>query len=184
LQGHILFSPLKARKQLIMKKIFLLFFTTVLAINISNAQTAWITYRIDSKLSVKLPAQPKTIDANSIMTVGKDSLTCIVTKVDFLATVQMDAGALAPLMPTQEFANELRTGLLSQIPGFTLGDIKIGKWNGYYSYSVEGGNISKKSKLYTFMVIIGSEMYSLSAMIPDSKSAKGKDDFFASLSMN
>jgi hypothetical protein len=167
-----------------MKRIYLVLVATIITINIACAQSGWIDYRIDNKLSVKLPAKPQSINKSSIKAVTKDSLICIVTKVDFFTTVQMDSTILAPLLPTQEFADELRTGMRGQMAGFTLGDIKIGKWKGYYCYTIEGGNASKKSKLYTFMVIIGSNMYGLSAMMPDKKSTKDKDDFFSSLVIN
>jgi hypothetical protein len=164
-----------------MKKIPLVVIITFLIINFAHAQTGWIDYSIDNTLSVKLPVQPKILSKNTILAVAKDSLTCLVTKIDFLSTVQLDAGALAPLLPTQEFANEIRSTLLAQIPGFSLGEIKIGKWKNYYCYNIEGGNVKKKLKLYTFIVIIDTNMYSLTAIMPDTLSPGEKDDFFASL---
>jgi hypothetical protein len=68
--------------------------------------------------------------------------------------------------------------------GYTMGDVKIGKWNNYYCYNIDGANTATKVKSFTFMVIIGNYLYSISAVMPDNKSAQPKDDFFASLKLN
>ncbi|MDF2432537.1 MAG: hypothetical protein JWP44_2168, partial [Mucilaginibacter sp.] len=81
-------------------------------------------------------------------------------------------------------ADGLKTGMLSKMPGAALGDVKIDKWKGNYTYSVDGENAEKKLKLYAYMVIIGNKMYGLVVLVPNGKSSKGKDDFFNSLAYN
>ena len=77
-----------------------------------------------------------------------------------------------------------RKGMLSQMPGFTLGEVSIAKWNGFVCYRLEGGSVSKKVNVYSFMVLLGSKIYSLTAMISDKKVNTGKDDFINSLALN
>ena len=167
-----------------MKKLYLALMISIMAINIAAAQTGWITYKIDERLSAKIPAQAQIIGKGSIKSVSKDSVVCIISKIDFLSTVQMDSIILAPLLPTQEFANELRSGMRGQMEGFTLGNVKIDRYKGYYSYSLEGTNPTKKSRLYTYMLIVGNNLYAFSTLVPENKSLKVKDIFFSSLILN
>jgi hypothetical protein len=166
-----------------MKKILLLLFTTILAVNLVHAQSDWINYKIDNKLSVKVPVQPNDMQGSQIAT-DKDNLVYVITVVDFVKVAGIDSATLAPMAPTQEFANSIKTGMLGQMPGFTLGDITIGKWHGLNCYHVEGENVERKVKTYSFMVIVGSQFYSLSTIVPYDKSNKPKDDFFDSLVLN
>jgi len=167
-----------------MKKTLLLLITAIIATNIAHAQAAWIDYKIDSKLSVRLPAAPKVGEDGTAVSTDKDSSMYIVTLIDFQKAAGIDSATLAPLLPQQEFADGIKTGMLGKLPGFTLGDVKVRKWKIYYSYLMDGGNTEKKLKIYNFMIVIGDEAYSLTALVPDKNGAKGKDDFFASLRSN
>jgi len=167
-----------------MKKLCLLLLTAIINITVASAQTGWVSYKFDNKLSVKLPAQPQKYGQNSQKASTKDSTQCIVTLIDLKASAQLDSAALIPLLPTAEFASALKGSLLGQKEGFTLGEVTIGKWNGHYSYAFEGTNAAKKLKTYTFMVVIGNNLYALNCFIPDGNNIKDKDDFFASLKLN
>jgi hypothetical protein len=166
-----------------MKKIFLLLITTILALNIVHAQTGWINYKIDNKFSVKLPSQPNDVQGSQIVQ-DKDSLVYVITVVDFVKAAGIDSATLVPMAPTQDFANSIKTGMLGQMPGFTLGDINIGKWNQLVSYHIEGENTEKRIKTFSFMILQGSHFYSLTTIVPYGKDSKSKDDFFASLVSN
>jgi hypothetical protein len=166
-----------------MKKPFLLLIAAIMAASFAHAQNAWVTYKIDNRLSVKVPDQPKEINGGATMSMDNDSLIYLTILVDFVKSANIDSTALAPLLPTQEFADGLKTGMLSKMEGSTLGDVKIGKWNNYYCYNIEGENADKKLKLYTFLVVIGNNLYGLMVLVPDTKSSKGKDDFFNSLTL-
>jgi hypothetical protein len=84
---------------------------------------------------------------------------------------------------TPEFAGQLKQGMGSSLPGVALDDFAIGKWKGFTSYTTKGINSAQKTKIYTFMVLVGNKLYSLSAVVPDGRSTKGRDDFFASLTL-
>jgi len=167
-----------------MKKLCLLFFTALITITAGHAQNGWVDYKFDNKLSVKLPAQPQKYGQNSQRASTKDSTVCIVTLVDLKAATQLDSAAMVALLPTADFAAGLKSSMLGQMAGFTLGDVKIGKWNGNYSYTIEGGNASRKLKTYTFMVVIGNNLYALNCLVPDGNNIKDKDNFFASFKFN
>jgi len=156
----------------------------VLILNFANAQSDWINYKIDSKLSILVPAQPTQADEYSVTAMTKDSLVCVITRVDMEKVAQLDSTTLADLAPTDNFVNGTKNGMLEKMKGFTLGELKAGKWNGYYSYSIDGANATTGLRSYTLMLIIGKILYSFSAVLPENKSTQPKDDFFTSLKLN
>jgi hypothetical protein len=167
-----------------MKKIFLSLCFLVIIVCAARAQSDWISYKIDNKLSVKVPSTPTPADEYSVIATGKDSLVCVITKIDMQRVAGLDSAALAGLAPTDDFVSGVKTGMQEKMQGFTLGDVKPGKWNNYYCYNVDGVNAATKVKSFTFMIIISNYLYSISVVLPDNKNTQPKDDFFASLKLN
>jgi hypothetical protein len=165
------------------KKLFLLV-AAIFLFTFTHAQGTWVNYKIDDKISVKLPSEPQQIQEGTTMTKDKDSVIYLTILVDFVKVAKIDSAGLAPYLATQQFADGLKTGMLSKMPGSTMDDVKIGKWKNYYSYTIEGGNAEKKLKLYTYMVIIGSKMYGLMCIVPVGIGPANKDNFFSSLAIN
>jgi len=179
----IIFNYLKLKTK-IMKKLCLLFITSIVLLNSSKAQTEWVSYKIDDKLSCRVPAQPTKLDANSVYVKSQDSSVYVIAMIDMLKLANLDSATVASQSPTTEFANNFKTGMLGQMPGSTLGDVVIGKWKGYTCYNINGGNTTSKLKIYTFMVFIGVKVYSLMSILPEGRNAKLKDDYFNSLVLN
>jgi len=167
-----------------MKKAVLILIISVLMVNLTYGQTDWITYKIDNKLSIKLPAQPNAIDERTNKVMDKDNNVYLVAVIDLTEAAGIDSAQLAAYAPKPEFANGIKNGMLKKVPGLSLGDVKVDKWNGYYCYHIEGGNVEKKLKLFTYEIIIGSKMYGFTAMIHEDKNISSKDDFFNSLVLN
>lgn len=169
-----------------MKKITLFLAAMIFIAGFARAQTAnWVNYKIDEKLSCKLPQQPTSLEEHSVYIKDKDTTVYVVAIVDFAKIAPtLDSAQLATMAPTPEFANQFKTGMLGQMPGSTLSDVAIGKWKGYTSYSMDGGNTTNKQRLYAFMVLIGTKMYSLMVITPDTHNADAKNNFFASLTTN
>jgi hypothetical protein len=169
---------------MILKKIFLLFIPAILSITLARAQSDWISYKIDNKLSVKVPTQPTQADEYTVISQSKDSVIFVIALIDLQKVSGIDSTALAGLAPTDEFTSEIKNGMAGKMHGYILGDIKTSRWKGYYCYNIDGTNADKKLKTYTFMVAIGHSIYSLTAVLPDNKDPKVKDNFFASLALN
>jgi len=167
-----------------MKKIGLLLLTLIITLTAAKAQTGWVDYKFDNKVSVKLPGQPHSYGQNSHSASAKDSTVCIVTRIDLKAATQLDSAGIVAILPTPEFAAGLKTSMLGQQEGFTLGDVKTDKWNGNYSYTIEGSNTTKKLKTYTLMVVVNNNLYALNCLVPDGVSTKNKDYFLTSLKIN
>ncbi|WP_426669250.1 hypothetical protein ACPPVU_23880 [Mucilaginibacter sp. McL0603] len=166
-----------------MKKIIWLFIITFVCVTIVYAQDGWVSHKADNRISVKFPNEPKEVAAGTFIAHDKDSVGYAFTVIDFVAVAGIDSVALAPMKDTPEFAAQLKQGMGSSLPGVTLDDFTIGKWKGFSSYTTKGVNSAQKTKMYTFMVLIGNKLYSLSAIVPDGISTKGRDDFFASLTL-
>ncbi len=167
-----------------MKKICLLLFATMLTISIAYAQSGWINYKIDNKVSVKLPAQPKTIDVYNVFARDSNNLVYIVGCVDLLKTDGTDSAKLVSIASTPEYATITRSKLAESMPGFELGNIKTGVWKTHTCFNLEGVYTATKAKVYMFMFIIGSQLYGLTVIVPENKSPQGKDDFVASTVLN
>lgn len=167
-----------------MNKLFAILITAIFAGQSTYAQSNWVDYKIDNKLSCKLPAKPAPDGDQSVMAKTADSVVCIITAIDFKKAANIDSATLAALALQNTFAQGMKNGIAKKMPGFTLGDIKTSKWNNYYCYSMEGVNTGKSFKVYTLMVLIGTHIYSLSTLLPQYKDPGPKDEFFASLRLN
>lgn len=161
-----------------MKKVLLALLTIMIAINLVNAQSDWINFKVDDKLSVKLPTHATSIGSGMVAH-SKDSLICYVSIVG-----EMDSTALAKLVSTPDFPDGLKTAMIGTQQGLTLGDMKAGKWNGYNCYNVDGENVSKNLKVSFYIIIIGGRIYAFGAMMPANHDIKEKDIFFNTLKLN
>jgi hypothetical protein len=161
-----------------MKKILVTLITIIATLNLVHAQADWINYKIDDKLSVKLPTYPKSI-GSGVTAHSKDSLICYVSIVG-----EMDSTALAKLVLTQDFPNGLKAAMAGTQQGLTLGDMKVDKWNGYSCYNVDGSNPQNKLKVSFYLLVIGGRIYALGAMMPENHDINEKNVFFNTLRLN
>lgn len=153
----------------------------ILTAPIAKAQTGWITHKGDERVSVKFPAEPREAIPGTFIATDKDSTGYVFTIVDFVKIAGIDSVALAPMKDTQEFADQLKVGMVQSLPNVVFDDFKIGKWKGFTHYTSTGYSSEQKRKYYLFMFIIGSKLYNASAVIPDGVGIKGRDDFWASI---
>lgn len=167
-----------------MKKVLSLVIAALLTITLAHAQYGWVTHKGDNRISVKFPSEPKEFTAGSFMATVKDSsVICVFTIVDFVQVAGVDSVALAPVKATPEFAAQLKSGMKQSLPDVDLADFAIGNWKGFTSYTTSGVD-SKKKRYDMFMFIIGNKLYSLSTIIANGASLKGRDDFFASVELS
>jgi hypothetical protein len=164
------------------KKTLVLLFFIVFAATALKAQTDWVKQPLDKRVAIKFPAAPKIITqgGNKVYReTDKDSIIYSASTIDFAVVANLDSAKLAPMKDTQQFADGLKAGMSRTAPGYVFSDVAVGKWNGYSSYRVTGVNATKKSKVYVFIILIGSKGYYLSCAVPDGVSPQNKDDYFA-----
>jgi hypothetical protein len=165
-----------------MKKTYYLLLFVLMSASV-KAQTGWITQNLDEKLSIKFPAQPQKTTKNGfvIYTLREpDSMAYSVAMLDYKVVLHLDSAALAPMKDNQQFADQLRAGIASNKTNYTFGDITIGKWNTYATYSMSASENINKNTLLIQMILIGSKMYSLSCRIPANMTTKNNEVFFGS----
>ncbi len=108
-----------------MKKAFYLLLIVLSASATSKAQQGWVKQNLDLKIAVNFPKSPTKTTSNGIdiyTAKGPDSLGYIANMVDLKVIANLDSATLAPLKDTQEFADQLKTGMSSSMPTVTLGD--------------------------------------------------------------
>jgi len=167
-----------------LKKIALLVPAIIFAVGTCYAQNEWSIYKIDQHLMVKLPTKPRKLTGNTFIAITKDSIACIVARIDMKETAQLDSAAIAPMLETGAFADTIRSGMLGRMKGFTLGKLESGKLTGHYTYLVEGVNAAEKIRSFTYLIVAGQYLYAITALVKDGRSTKEKDDFFASVIIN
>lgn len=168
-----------------MKKIFYLLLISICISLGAHAQSDWVKYQVGDRISVKFPTTAKKLAVgNNDVYIGKDSVGYTAVVVDFVTTAGMDSVALAPVKDLPEFAAQLRAGMGSTMPGFTLGDVAIGKWKGHTVYDMVGTGTQRKEKMVIHMVLVGSRMCTLSVIVPDSVGpTKDPENYFATLEL-
>ena len=166
-----------------MKKIYyLVLFATLLSVA-ANAQTNWVTQKLDEKVSVKFPVQPQKVtknDIDSYTVKGPDSIGYNAVMIDFKTVAKLDSVALAPMKDSQRFADGLKAGMASKKPNYTFGDAVIGKWKTYTTYTIPGTENTNKNQLLTRMILIGSKLYTLTCVVPANTITKNNDLFLSS----
>lgn len=167
-----------------MRKVITCFCFLLFLAKIGVAQSGWIDYKIDDKFSIKIPSQPEKADDYSVVSSGKDSLICAITKIDMQKISGLDSATLAALAPTSDFINSIKDGMHEKMQDYTLSGVRTGKWNGYYAYYVDGENTLEKVKSYSFMILVGHYLYSFGVVMPADQDPQAKDDFFTSLKLN
>lgn len=167
-----------------MKKIsFLLLFVLGLT-TLSFAQSAWVKQKLDENLSASFPQLPlkTTKKGMEIYTIkGSDSIQYSAIATDYKVLANMDSAMLSPMKDTQAFADQILAGITTQKPNYTFGEITLGKWKTFTSYSFTGVDQTNKSKLTVRMIMIGHKMYTLSCLVPEKLQASTVDVFFNSV---
>jgi hypothetical protein len=163
-----------------MKKILTLVIAFMLTVTIVHAQQGWVSHKIDNRITIKFPVEPKEIIPGTFASKGSDSLAYVLTVVDFVKVANIDSAALAPVKETPEFASQLKSGMSQSLPDVQFQDFELGKWKGFTSYTTSGVD-SKKKKYDIFMFIIGTKLYSLSTIMESNGNSKGTGEFFKSV---
>jgi hypothetical protein len=167
-----------------MKKIcYLLLFVLTLSAA-ANAQTAWVTTKIDNKISVKFPAEPVKMSkptGDLYVYRAADSLAYSAAMLDMNIVVHLDSTKLAQVKDMQQFADQLVKGVASSKKNYTFGAVTIGQWKTYTCYNVSAKENTNNNSLLMQMILIGSKMYMLSCRIPAGMVTKNNEVFFSSV---
>ena len=152
----------------------------------TQAQTAWLTKKLDDRLSVKFPAEPQKTTSNAMdvyNVMENDGVGYSVSVMDFYAKAHIDSATLSSFKDNQQFADQVRMTMVSGMPNYKFGDVTIGKWKAYTAYTISGSGNTKQDKVSIFIILIGSKMYGFMCLLPPNVATKNKDIFLDSIEL-
>jgi hypothetical protein len=161
-----------------MKKVFLILLVIVLATKLTKAQTDCKSYKVDDKISIKLPMEPVRKDINDMTVLTKDSSAFFVTILD----AGVDSAKTSEIINKPGFADALKKAIVDKMPGFTVGEMTRSSWKSYTVFRAEGIDSSKNLKLYFCMLSIGIRLYFMGNVVPEKSS--NHTDLINLLSLN
>jgi hypothetical protein len=141
-----------------MKKSLLSIYLLTFIVLAANAQKTWITKKINDKVSIKFPSEPKEVNPGSFVATTEDKGTaCIFSTID-PASFGLDSASFASISKTEDFTKNYKNGIKQSLPDFDLTDIKIGNWNNLTSYTLNGVNPQGR-KIDYFIFVMNNKIY-------------------------
>lgn len=169
-----------------MKKLHFLLLSLLVFPLLCFAQKNWVMLKIDERISVSFPSAPEksTKNGNDVYIDREaDSILYSAAMIDLKPFAGLDSVKLATIKDTQGFADQFMKGIASQKTNYDFGKTTIGKWKGWTTYQTSATDKTGKGTLYTYMIIIGSRVYTFSCRVPDKLAIKDKDQFFDSVQL-
>ena len=168
------------------KYCFVLLFVLTISAG-ANAQTAWVTTKIDNKISVKFPVEPQKINkptGDVYVYKAPDSLTYSAAMLDMNIVAHLDSARIAQVKDMQQFADQMVRGVASAKKNYTFGEVTIGQWKTYTCYNFSAKENTNSNTLLMQMILIGSKIYTLSCRVPAGMVTKNNDVFFSSIELS
>jgi hypothetical protein len=165
-----------------LKKSILCFLLLSMSIFV-HAQEQWFLQKINDKVSINFPAEPKKINEQNIG-INKDDVIYLVTFIDLLKATGMTLEDFNSKIGAQEFADEFMSGLTPTMPKFKFGSAKINNVKGYTAYLVQGRDEETKKAVHMNIVFIDGTAYSITSIIEDGKDPRNKDKFLNEIYIN
>lgn len=162
-----------------LKKSIILLFIIVASIHV-NAQEGWFKQKINEKVTVNFPYEPKKINDMNYG-INKDGVIYLVTFIDILKATGMKKEDFDSGVTTQQFADDFASGLIGTMSGYSFGKTKIAVVKDAPAYQMSGRNEEKKTNTYLNIVFVDGIAYSISCYIPDGKLEKYKDTFLTNI---
>ncbi|MFY7900544.1 MAG: hypothetical protein ACOVNY_10205 [Chitinophagaceae bacterium] len=168
-----------------MKKITILFIAVFFAA-LSFAQDAWKTIQVMEKVTAQMPVTPTTENRggqNMQVCKSADSSVLMLMSIDF-TPFGLDENMLATLVPTQEFKDQFKGGMVGKMANSTILDESYSmlqdKYH-VYNYTIEMAKDGKKIKMYLMTIFYKSYSVALYYTEGDKANKAEKDKFFSSV---
>jgi len=152
-----------------------------LASFVSNAQQGWFKQKINAKVTVGFPLEPKKVNENSYVVKDADENIYVLTSLDMLAVTKMSLEEFNSGIVTQQFADEFLSGLAPSMPAYTFKDIKITKIKDQVVYQIEGRDDKNQATIYFNIFFIDGFSYSVTCMHKDGKPTRTRDLFLTNI---
>lgn len=146
-----------------MKKV-LLFVVAIIAINNLFAQSEWVRFKMDDRVSVLMPTTPKKGESENpemYSLISKDSSSFTLMKLDF-ESYGLDSAALTAQVETEAFKDQFTNGFMQELEDSKMDSFTVGKLGNYVTYNLAVNYKSKTgdtAKTFTYCVFVGSKLY-------------------------
>jgi hypothetical protein len=160
----------------------LLLFSSIIA----QAQTNWINYKVDNKISVKFPSKPTQMSHDILISSNKDSTAeFTMSMIDIAKIAHIDSAGIAKNLGNPDIMKNMADFINEQHRYSKLKDFKIGNWNGFTTYTSMAVGANPRNKYYNIlMLFIGTKMYTFEVVLAATADSNIKDDYFSSISLN
>ncbi|MEO6149661.1 MAG: hypothetical protein ABIP28_05845 [Mucilaginibacter sp.] len=163
-----------------MNKFLLITLTTVFWGNLIFAQSVWITRKIDNKLSLKFPEEPKEIKPGSFLASSADKGTLFVFSIIDTKQIGYDSVEFESVKVTDSFLKNFKSGIKQSLSGFEIDDIKTDQWHNLTTYIITGVN-PQGTKIDYLAIVIGAKIYALVTRRNKGIGTEDRDIYFKSV---
>lgn len=137
-------------------------------VSCSFSLPGWVRVKVDARASVEFPTTPEkqNMQGNTMLIADVDTgMRVMVMPLDMLS-FGLDSVVLAAQYETDEFMNQLKTGMLDKIPGCSLINEKRVNTNGWpaYEFAIQKEKPDSTfpfKKIFTRTIFVGSILYTL-----------------------
>jgi hypothetical protein len=150
----------------------------------AKAQDKWFILKLNDKVSVSFPFEPKKFSENNFGVRAEDETAYLVSFVDLLSITQMTKEVFNENVVTPKFADEFMEGLKPKLAKFTFGPHKVTTVKGLPTYQVAGRSEELKTNIYMNIIFVDGTSYSITSLVPDGKPTKNKDKFLTEIYVN
>lgn len=163
-----------------LKKVLIILFISVTVTSVS-AQEGWFKQKINEKVTVNFPLQPKIINEQSYGVKDKDDVVFLVSSVDLLNITKLSLEEFNKNVVLQSWADQFMEGLTPTMPKFIFKSAKIITLKNQPAYYVTGRDDAGKSTVYINIVFVDGTAHSITSLVPDGKSTKNTDIFLTNI---
>ncbi|RZK52392.1 MAG: hypothetical protein EOO91_19420 [Pedobacter sp.] len=142
-----------------------------------NAQEGWFKQKINEKVTVNFPIEPKKLSDSNFGIKDKDDVIFLVSFVDLLTATGLSLDEFNKNIVLQSFADEFMAGLVPNLPKYVFKQANITTLKGYTTYSATGRDDTNKSTIYMNICFVNGISYSITSIVPDGKSTQNTNIF-------
>ncbi|WP_410220823.1 hypothetical protein [Pedobacter sp.] len=151
--------------------------------SITYAQDGWFKQKINNKITVSFPTEPKKLNETSYA-LNQDNIIYAAYFVDLLKVTSLSLETFNKSIISQEYADEFLKGLAPSFPKYVFEKPKIYNFQNCTSYAIYGKNSADKLTIQMNIVFVDGIAYTAGCILPDNKESKLKDLFLANINIS
>lgn len=150
----------------------------------TNAQDKWFSQKINDKVTVNFPIEPKKLNEVNYGVRDNNNVVFLVTTVDLLKVTGLSLEEFNKNIVEQKWADEFMAGLIPTMPKYTFKSAKITTVKGNTAYWVSGRDEEGKTTIFMNLVFVDGNVHNIASIVPDGIDTKNKDRFLTEIYIN